>query len=232
AQVRLRSRLYALEEAGELDRILPFLDPGAAARYAEAKRGSPGTEMNMVFAELGLAAPSPLSEVRSFAANAGAAVDLAGFDRAVLERAVAVTEGVGGAKRVMPARPGDVALAISGSELTIRIGAVADRVDLADAIAALPETVFTTDPYRLAPPIFDVTSASGRRIRLALRQLSLSRDTGAILSATLALYYRSADWPAEAAEAPAGAAAETSLGGGGGDRVEPEPGGIVGEGTR
>lgn len=228
---RLRSRLYALKEAGELDRILPYLDPEAAARYAEAKRGSPGTEINMVFAELGLAAPSVLSEVRSFAANAGAAVDLAGFDRAVLERAVAVIEGVGGAKRVMPARPGDVALAISGSELTIRIGAVADRVDLTAAIAALPETVFTTDPFRLAPVVVDVTSASGRSIRLAFRQLSLSRDTGAILSATLALYYRSADWPAEAAEAPEGVAPETSLGGGG-DRIEPKPRGIVGEGAR
>ncbi|WP_206454285.1 DUF4153 domain-containing protein [Aurantimonas marina] len=231
AQVRLRSRLYALEEAGELDRILPFLDPGAAARYAEAKRGSPGTEINRVFAELGLAAPSQLSEFRSFTANAGTTVDLAGFDRAVLERAVAVIEGVGGASRGASTRPGDVALAISGSDLTIRIGTVEDHVDLAAAIAALPESVFATDPDRLAPPVLDLTSEAGRRIRLALRQLSLSGATNAILSGTLALYYRAADWPAEAVEAPAGAAAQTSLGGGG-DRIEPEPRGVVGEGAR
>ncbi|MEC5322453.1 MULTISPECIES: DUF4153 domain-containing protein [unclassified Aurantimonas] len=231
AQARLRSRLYALEEAGELDRILPYLDPEAAAHYAEAKRGSPGTEIDMVFAELGLAAPSQLSEFRSFTANAGTAVDLAGFDRALSERAVAAAEDDGGGGRVIPARPGDIALAVSGTALTIRIGAVADRVDLADAIAALPETVFATDPDRLAPVVVDVTSARGRRIRMALRQLSLSGDTGAILSATLALYYRSADWPAEAAEAPDGAAPETSLGGGG-DRIEPKPRGIVGEGAR
>lgn len=230
-RARLRSRLYALEEAGELDRILPFLDPEAAARYAEAKRGSPGTEIDRVFAELGLAAPSPLSEFRSFAANAGVAVDLAGFDRALLERAVAVVEDDGGASRGASTRPGDVALAISGSDLTIRIGAVEDHVDLAAAIAALPETVFATDPDRLAPPVVDVTSASGRRIRLALRQLSLSGDTNAILSATLALYYRADDWPAEAVEAPDGAAPETSLGGGG-DRIEPEPRGVVSEGPR
>lgn len=231
ARARLRSRLYTLEEAGELDRILPYLDPEAAARYAEAKRGSPGMEIDMVFAELGLAAPSPLSEFRSFAANAGTAVDLASFDRALLERAVAVIEGDGGAKRVMPARPGDVALAISGTALNIQIGAVEDRVDLADAIAALPETVFATDPARLAPPILDVTSASGRRIRLALRQLSLSGETEAILSATLTLYFRSADWPVEAVEAPDGAAQETSLGGGG-EGIELEPRGVVGERAR
>ncbi|MBB4001728.1 DUF4153 domain-containing protein [Aurantimonas endophytica] len=191
ADRRLRSRLYALEDAGQIHRVLPYLDPALRERVAEAQ-GRDNSAFDILMAGLGLSRPSTLQAVRSFTAGSTLVVDTDGYDRATTELSVAageVDENAPDARSPIP-----VAARIEGNQLVVRVGTAEDQFDLTAAIADLPEAVFATPPERLAPPVLDLQGVGGRRLRLVLRQVIQEGDGGAISAATMSLHFRASEW--------------------------------------
>ncbi|NDV85109.1 DUF4153 domain-containing protein [Aurantimonas aggregata] len=193
AQRRLRSRLRALEEAGQIARVLPYLDPALRERVAAAEtRVTDTAAFDVLMVGLGLSRPSALQTVRSFTAAAGVIVETDGFDRATTELSVAAMAA--GDAPVEPVPVAGPVAWIEGDRLVVRIGTVDDRFDLAPAVAQLPEAVFATEPERLVPPVLDLEGAAGRRLRVVLRQLIQEGNDGAISAATVILFFRASEW--------------------------------------
>ncbi|HEX2020572.1 MAG TPA: hypothetical protein VGO17_16690 [Aurantimonas sp.] len=193
---RLRSRLLALDEAGQIDRVLPYLEPDLRERVAGAAgEGSGASGLDILMAGLGLSRPSALQVVRSFTAGQVAIVETDGFDRATTEISVVPAGEAAIAAPVDQERYPVVAL--DGADLVVRIGAVEDRFDLAAAIRQIPEATFTADPEQLRPPVLELEGAGDRRIRVVLRQLVQDGGTDSISAATLSLHFRAADWGAD-----------------------------------
>nr|BAT29294.1 glucose-inhibited division protein A [Aurantimonas manganoxydans SI85-9A1] len=183
----LRSRLYVLDDVSQLERLAPLLP-------ADLMEGKESDRRERVFAELDLSGPVGVRELRSFTANAPMVIDIAGFDRVVPERDV--RQGLADGETSSTGAPlsGGVVLQLEGWEFVLRIGEAEDRFDLASAIDALPDTIYSAAPDRLPMQIVDLNGVNGRNVRLALRQIVRDGDDGAILSALLTVYYRSGEW--------------------------------------
>lgn len=193
AQRRLRSRLRALEEAGQIARVLPYLDPALRERVAAANTQETDiAAFDVLMVGLGLSRPSAVQTVRSFTAAASVIIDTGGFDRATTELSVAAMVASGAPGVVGPVN--EPVVWIEGDRLVVRIGSVDGQFDLAAAVARLPETVFATEPDRLVPPVVDLEGAGGRRLRLVLRQIIQEGADGTISAATMTLYFRASEW--------------------------------------
>ena len=198
---RLRSRLLALDDAGQIDRVLPHLEPELRERVAGSAADRTGTSgIDILMAGLGLSRPSALQIVRSFTAAEATIVDTDGFDRASTELSVSAEGGTGVEPQADGA--GYPVVTLEGSQLVVRIKTVEDRFDLASVIAQIPEAAFAADPQRLTPPVLDLAGAGGRQIRLVVRQLVQEGETGAINAVTLTLHFRAADWDSTQADSP------------------------------
>ena len=128
----LRSRLRALENAGEIDRVLPYLHPPLRAKVVAAATDTDEAAMAALSEGLGLSRPAPLRDLKSFTANTPAALDVGGFDRALLE------QGVGeGGKVVAGTGAATVSLGLDGRSIVLRVGGHEGRFDLAEAVARL-----------------------------------------------------------------------------------------------
>ncbi|MEF2550054.1 DUF4153 domain-containing protein [Aurantimonas sp. A2-1-M11] len=181
----LRSRLYVLDEVDQLDRLAGLLP-------SDILEDNTADRLSRIFAALELSGPVGVQELRSFTANAPTTLDMAGFDRIILERAVGAAEPAVSDDR--PLTADQPALRLEGGDLLLRIGAAEDRFDLGGAVDALPETVFSTLPDQLPMQIVDLTGANGRTVRLALRQIVRDRADGTILSTLMSVSYRTAEW--------------------------------------
>ena len=198
---RLRSRLLALDDAGQIERVLPHLEPELRERVAGSAADGTGTSgIDILMAGLGLSRPSALQLVRSFTAAAAAVIETDGFDRATTE--LSVGAGSGSVATQAADRAGYPVAALEDSQLVVRIGTGEDRFDLAAAVAQIPETSFAANPGNLPPPVFDLMGAGGRQIRLVLRQLVQEGETGAISAVAMTLHYRAAEWGPTPAESP------------------------------
>ncbi|MCB8836687.1 DUF4153 domain-containing protein [Aurantimonas sp. VKM B-3413] len=193
AHAQIRSRLAALDDAGELDRILPYLEPELATRVAMAEERRPDDAMDVLVGGLGLVHVATASTARGFTALRQPVVDIAGFDRATMEQVV-IASTLQTDASAMETEAGQVALRFSDEELVAAIGGVEDRFPIVEGVGGLSETIFSGDPASTSAPVLDLTSPSGRHVRLAIRQLVQQAPGGAILSATLSFYFRSAEW--------------------------------------
>lgn len=199
---RLRSRLLALDDAGQIDRVLPHLEPELRERVASAPAaaGAASSGVGILMAGLGLSRPSALQLVRSFTAAGPAVIETDGFDRATTELSVGVSGGPAPAPGAD--RAGQPVAVLAGSQLVVRIGTAEDRFDLATAVTQIPETSFAANPDNLPPPVLDLAGDGGRQVRLVLRQLVQEGETGAISAVTLTLHFRAAEWGSPPAGSP------------------------------
>ncbi|BDA84358.1 hypothetical protein Sa4125_19000 [Aureimonas sp. SA4125] len=203
----LRSRLGALDEVDELGRVLPLLPAEQRAEIEARSAGKPDQLSAAMIGVLGLdygRSALGAEESWTFAAGRPSDLDLGGFDRALIERIIQQRPPEGGSDAaVLP-------VTIEGADLVISLGGTADRFPLAPSLkslqAALPEAgAGDRDPGQVAPAVFDVTSAGGRRLRLRVTFATWDRISGAPVSLTATILLRGADWPG-------------SLGGGGDPR--------------
>lgn len=217
-QAALRSRLDALDEAGQLWRVVPLLEARQASDLRTALLQQPDRASDVVAAGLGLSNAASVRSVSSFTAGRDSTLQLSGYDVGLIERFV-TNNGV----RPSPAqpRPGSIALSLSGVMLTVALNGGEDRFALGAAVAALPDQLFSTDPKDLDQPVLDLVGEGGRHARLSIRQLSMASADKMVVSATLSVFLRSAEWPA----APANTQ-PASLGGSLGSG-KPQPGGAV-----
>ncbi|UIJ73597.1 DUF4153 domain-containing protein [Aurantimonas sp. HBX-1] len=195
ADRRLRSRLYALEDAGQIGRVLPYLEPALRQRVAAADpQGADDSAFDILMTGLGLSRPSALQTIRSFTAAAALVVETDGYDRAATELSAVADANPGPSNDVATPIP---QVRIEADRLVVRIGMVEDRFDLASAVADLPESTFSTAPERLVPPVLDLTSGDGRRLRVVLRQIVQEGEVAAISAASMIIYFRAAEWQPE-----------------------------------
>lgn len=171
----LASRLRALDEVGELDRVRPLV----AASIPDAGIG-PDADLAAIVATLherAFAGP----RARNFVANVTGPITVSGYDLAFASMDVSKHEGV-------------VRIA-SGTFVSLNWNGQGDRVDLAEIIEALPLGGSETSVQSLPPaPRFDLRSEGGRQVGLRVERLTLTED-GAVRDAVLTLLLRSADWP-------------------------------------
>ncbi len=220
-RVELRSRIYALDESGQIDRLGPMMSPEDRNLLAAALDSRPSDAVQVAFAAFGLSRPEPVvTAARSFTAAGEGVIDISGFDRAVGERQViegkALPAPQGPAGTTLP--PQGVDMTLADGELVVRIDSIDDRFDLAAAVAKLPDNTFASNPADLAAPVVTLESRSGRKIKLVLGQMITEGEGAAstakaapgapanagdaatstmmpkLVSARLALFYRAADW--------------------------------------
>ena len=219
-RAELRSRIYALDESGQIDRLGSLMSPDDRNLLAAALDSRPSDAVDVAFAAFGLSRPEPVaSTARSFTAGGQGVIDISGFDRTAGERqviegqALVVHQRSGGS--ALPPRGVDVTLA--GGQLVVRVDSVEDRFDLATAIAQLPDNTYSADPAGLVAPVVTLDSPTGRRIKLVITQAitdqsesfpsalasvapSAQADPGTsaaapkLVSARITLFYRAADW--------------------------------------
>ena len=217
---RLRSRLYALDQSGQLDRVAPLLAASDRQLLADAFDTRPTDAIDVVLTALDLQIPETITLTRSFTAAAPSVRDISGFDRATDERQLVqganLPQASSGAAESALA-PQSVVLSLSGSDIVMRVGAVEDRFDLTRAAAGFQETIYAAHPGDIAAPVATLESAAGRRIRVAIGQLviedqeSRSGDTSPagpsavdasppsgspirFVSARIEIFYRAVDW--------------------------------------
>lgn len=201
----LRSRVDALQAVDEVERVLPLLSASQRAAVEARTAGQPDALSASVMSVLGLdygRSDVTTPALAVFAAGMPVALDLAGFDRALVDRTVQRrSEGDTAASADQPM------LTLEGENLVIGMGVVTDSFSLADAFAdmAAPGAVAVDaadNPGRIAPLVFDLTSANGRRARIHVTLATWESASRLPVSLSATLLLRSADWPA-------------SLGGGG-----------------
>ena len=195
----LRSRVDALQEVDEVGRVLPLLSESQRAAVEARTTGQPDALSASVMSVLGLdygrsdvAAPA----LSAFAAGAPVALDLAGFDRALIERTV--QRRIDGETAESGDQP---VLTLDGENLVIAASGVTDSFPLATAIAEIAAAVSATgdasgNAGRTAPLVIDLTSASGRRARIHVTLATWESDSRLPVSLTATWLLRSADWPA------------------------------------
>ncbi|MBO0905631.1 DUF4153 domain-containing protein [Jiella sonneratiae] len=197
-RTRLRSRLYALDEAGRLGDLKPYLDPELAERLDAALRSEPDRAVEVVSTGVG-AGLTDWADVaaRGFTALKPAEIDVGGYDRALLDRRAlprqggepVTGDGAGGAA----GDPGGVGLSLVKTDLVVRRGGIEDRFPLGAAIDRLPGSIFEAQPQDVAMPVVEATSEAGRHLRLAVRRLTQSED-GSLTYLQFDLFLRAADW--------------------------------------
>ncbi|MEX6507751.1 DUF4153 domain-containing protein [Jiella sp. M17.18] len=202
AHHQIRSRLEALRDAGEVDRILPYLEPDLATRVQLAEATRPDETMTVLAGGLGLYHVAAASTARGFTALRQPVVDLSGFDRGTMERSV-IASSLAPDNSRLTATTGDVQLWFSDADLVAVVDGTRDDFPIVDAIANLPDAIFSSEPDNTSAPILDLTSRAGRHVRVAIRQMVQQSPGGAILSATLTFYFHAAEWPGGAPAASA-----------------------------
>ena len=88
-RAELRSRIYALDDCGQIDRLGPFMAPEDRSLLAATLDTRPADAVDVAFAAFGLSRPEPVvSTARSFTATGEGVIDISGFDRTTGERQV------------------------------------------------------------------------------------------------------------------------------------------------
>ncbi|GGD22605.1 DUF4153 domain-containing protein [Aureimonas glaciei] len=197
----LRSRLTALQAVDELDRVLPLLSESQRAEVETRIGGQPDLLSATLMSVLGLdygRNEAPAEALTTFSTGQPAALDLAGFDRALIDRNIQRGDAGRGE------RPG---LALDADNLVIAVEGATDSFPLTDALSAMAglaegTTGANPDPGGVAPFVVDLASAGGRSVRLQITVAVWNSASREPVSLNATVLLRSADWPA-------------SLGGGG-----------------
>ena len=218
-RAELRSRIYALDESGQIDRLGPLMSTDDRKLLAAALDSRPSDAVDLAFDAFGLSRPEPVaSTASSFTAEGQGVIDTSGFDRAAGERQV-----IEGQALVDDQRPGGTALpprgvdvTLADGQLVVRVDSIEDRFDLTTAVAQLPDNTYSADAAKLVAPVVALDGESGRRIKLALNQVITEQKESApaalesvtppargdptsaakpkLVSARITLFYRAADW--------------------------------------
>ena len=193
AQIRLRSRLFALDAADRLGDLTPYLEPELAERLATALRSEPEQAIALVNEGLGADVSAwAQARPRGFAALKPGEIDSGGYDRVAIARiatADASTDDASARSAVDGMR-----FTLEGGDLVAARGEKQDRFALREAIAGLAPELFTADARETVPPIVDLSSQDGRRLRLAIRRLAQG-DDGAVTFLEFDACYRLSEWP-------------------------------------
>ncbi|NDW03458.1 DUF4153 domain-containing protein [Jiella pacifica] len=192
AQIRLRSRLFALDAAGRLGDLTPYLEPELAERLQTALRSEPGQAIALVNEGLGADVSAwAQARPRGFAALKPGEIDAGGYDRVAIARiATADPPSEDASSRT---RVEGMIFTLEGDDLVAARADARDRFPLAAVIAALPPGLFTADARETAPPVVDLSSKDGRSLRLAIRRLAQD-DDGAVSFLEFDACYRLSEW--------------------------------------
>ncbi|MCE7029943.1 DUF4153 domain-containing protein [Jiella avicenniae] len=193
AQIRLRSRLFALEAADRLGALAPHLEPELAERLETALRSEPEQAITIVNEGLGADVSAwAQARPRGFAALKPGEIDIGGYDRVAIARIATADTPSGDASS--PARVEGMSFMLEGDDLVAAQAGAQDRFPLVAAIGELPQELFTADARETVPPVVDLRSEAGRSLRLAIRRLARD-DDGAVTFLEFDACYRRSEWP-------------------------------------
>ncbi|SKA10734.1 DUF4153 domain-containing protein [Consotaella salsifontis] len=179
----LRSRIMALADVGQLDRLAPLLD-GQARQAAE--RATPGERRDAARHLLAALAIDPHPEKRmNLRASWTTALDLSGYDMALVQVPLSRDVGFG-------PQDGMAHFALKDGDLMVWTKAAEiDRFPLDDVVQGL--LARHDGPSAQGPIGFDLTGQSGRQIRLFVASAQIE-DGDVLVSADAAVLLRRAEW--------------------------------------
>lgn len=178
----LRSRLYALDEVGELWRVRSMLDADRAADSLWRDRNS-GVSALVALLQLDRDR-SPPQTAKRFRGETNEPLDASGFDLVFTSRTVETTEVSTG---------GRLGLRFEGNDLIVAFDQISDTLDFAMTAAKLPQTGDGDAVTRTPALVADVTTRSGRHVRLRVETAVLD-PYGRVSSAEITLLLRSQEW--------------------------------------
>ncbi|WAP69390.1 DUF4153 domain-containing protein [Jiella pelagia] len=192
AQMRLRSRLWALEAADSLGELVPHLEPELAERLKTALRSEPEQAITLVNEGLGADVSAwAQARPRGFAALKPGEIDSSGYDRVAIARIASSDTRAEGDLEGTAVE--GMRFRLEGDDLVASHAGKEDRFPLRAAIAKLPADLFTADARQTAPPIVDLRGNGGRSLRLAIRRLAQD-DDGATTFLEFDACYRMSEW--------------------------------------
>lgn len=191
----LATRLAALDEVGELPRVLPLLPEPLRTEMAARAADTPQDLRSALFAGLGIGfgqSDTAAPVYRTFLAAKPELLMLDGFDFALPERTVVPAAG----DRQMPIPVSGLSLALSGDILVLRTAGETDGFPLAQILKAIPESALAgLAPEAVAPITLDLRTPAGRSIRVRVTSAVLEGEARRPAQLTVTLLMRRADWP-------------------------------------
>lgn len=186
----LRSRLRALERVGKLGAVAALL-PLDRRNGPLWREGS--LTVDAVAAALVIEQPF-VSRDRSLRGSTADALDIGGFDRAATS--ISASIGIGRSDAAFR-------LSLHGNRLGIVVEGVGDEVDLSPFLADFPWREEAGNLYEVigSARVLDVTTRSGRGVRLRIEQASVDPQT-VLTQFSATVLWRAAEWSAGPSPTP------------------------------